>query len=317
MSVAVETVAGSGERGSNDTPYGQAQFTSPEGIALATDGTIYVAETLSGRIRKISPDGVVTTVFGAEGADDEIKLPHRLSIGPEGGLFLTDAGNNRIVRITEEGDVLAVAGNGEPGDADGPVNEAQFRFPIGIAVGRDGTIYVADSGNHKVRKITPGGAVVTVAGTGQAGFKDGAAAEAQFAGLNELALDDAGNIYVTEVVNSRVRKISPEGVVTTVAGSGEHGFADGDPAKAKFSSPSGIAIDAAGNIYVAEIGNQRIRKIVPDQLVLTVAGSGEPGLKDGLGTKAQFKVPTALAIRQDGVIFVADSRNHVIRKLTP
>ncbi len=315
-SAIVETIAGTGDTGFKDGPSAEALFSRPEGLALTPDGTLYVVETLSGRIRKISPDGAVITVLGGEGSDVDLKLPHRLAIGPDGSLYLTDAGNNRVVRFTPEGTVETVAGTGEPGHTDGPAEEAQFNFPIGIAVARDGAIYVADSGNSKVRKISPEGVVTTVAGSGERGFRDGEAAEAQFAGLNELALDNLGNIYVTDSANSRVRKISPEGVVTTVAGSGERGFADGDPVKARFNGPAGIAIDVAGNLYVAEIRNHRIRKIVPGQLVLTIAGSGEPGLKDGPGTKALFRGPTGIAMG-DGVIYVADSQNGVIRKITP
>lgn len=317
VKTVVETVAGTGVSGFADGPSGEAQFDRPEGLALAPDGTLYIVETLSGRVRKISPDGAVTTVLDTKRPDSVVKLPHRFAVGPEGGLYLTDAGNNRVVRINAEGDVVAVVGTGEQGDRDGPAEEAQFDFPIGIAVAKDGTVYVADSGNSKVRKISPEGNVTTLAGDGQRGFRDGDAADARFNGLNELTLDNAGNVYVTDSGNSRVRKISPEGVVSTVAGSGERGFADGDPVKASFKGPAGIAVDAAGNLYVAEIGNHRIRKIVPGQQVLTIAGDGEQGLKDGAGAQARFNAPIGLAIGEDGVIYVADSRNHVIRKIIP
>ena len=276
VGTVVETVAGTGVSGLEDGPSEQAQFNRPEGLALAPDGTLYVVETLSGRVRKISPDGAVTTVLDTQEPDVDIKLPHRLAVGPEGGLYLTDTGNNRVVRINAEGDVVAVFGTGEQGDRDGPASEAQFDFPIGIAVARDGTIYVADSGNSKVRKISPEGEVTTLAGDGHRGFRDGEAAEAQFNGLNVLTLDNVGNVYVTDGQNARVRKISPEGLVSTVAGSGERGFADGIPVKARFKGPAGIAIDVAGNLYIADLGNHRVRKIVPGQQVLTIAGDGEP-----------------------------------------
>ena len=316
-SATVVTVAGTQIRGFKDGPSTEAQLNSPEGIAVARDGTLYIAETLSGRIRKIDPDGTVTTLLGGEGSGPRLKAPHRLAIGPDGGVYVTDAGNNRIIRVTENGEFVVVAGDGESGYRDGPAAEAQFNFPIGIGVGPDGTVYVADTGNLRVRKVSPDGLVTTVAGTGESGYRDGRALQAQFAGLNELAVDDAGNIYVTEVANERVRKITPSGDVVTVAGTGERGSVNGSAANARFDGPAGIAVDASGNIYVAEFGNHGIRKISPDQEVSVLAGGNGPGFTDGPAAESRFKAPFGIAVDSNGVIYVADSGNHVIRKIVP
>lgn len=317
-SATVETVAGTtAVRGATDGPVQDALFSRPEGLAVGPDGSLYVVEPLQGRIRKVNTDGVVTTIVDEETSDVDLRLPSRIAVGLGGNLYVTDAGNNRVVKIDAEGNVATVTGTGERGYVDGPIAEAQFIFPIGISVATDGTVYVADSGNARVRKITPDGVVTTVAGSGEKGFKDGPAAEAQFKGLNELAVDSTGNIYVTEADGERVRKISPDGIVTTAAGSGERGFADGDVTKAKFNGPAGIAVDAAGNLYVAEFLNNRIRKIVQGEQVSTIAGTDAAGSKDGTADEAQFNAPYGITVDAQGAIYVADSGNHVIRKLEP
>jgi sugar lactone lactonase YvrE len=268
---------------------------------------------------------VVTTLAGsgkkgfADGAAKEasFKQPAGIALDGSGNIYLADAYNNRIRKITPAGVVTTLAGSGKEGFADGMGKDAVFNGPAGIAIDRDGNIYTAEWKGHRVRKITPAGVVTTLAGSGKAGFADGTGAEASFNTPQGVAVDASGNVYVSESGNHRIRKISPSGVVTTVAGSGKPGFADGTGAEANFKSPTGIALDAVGNVYVSDTGNHQIRKITPSGVVTTLAGSGKPGFQDGQGTKASFNVPFGLAVDRNGNIYVADMGNHRIRKITP
>jgi len=159
---------------------------------------------------------------------------------------------------------------------------AQFYSPYGVAVDSTGNVYVADSGNQRIRKVTPGGVVITLAGWGTLGFADGTGAAAQFNNPNGVAVDSTGNVYIGDTGNQRIRKVTPGGVVSTLAGSGVMGFADGTGAAAKFNYPKGVAVDSTGNVYVADSGNQRIRKVTPGGVVSTLAGSGTLGFADSL-----------------------------------
>ncbi len=173
---------------------------------------------------------------------------------------------------------------------------------------------MADGLNHKIRKITPAGEVSTLAGSGAYGFADGDGINAKFYFPKGIALDASGNLYVADDINHRIRKITPTGTVTTIAGS-TSGSDDGDGINAKFNNPRGVTLDAAGNIYVADAGNHRIRKITPTGTVSTIAGS-TVGVTEGIGTAAKFNTPAGVAVDASGNIYVADDENERIRKIT-
>lgn len=207
---------------------------------------------------------------------------------------------------------------------DGARTDARFNGPFGLAIGRDGALYVADANNNAIRKIAPDGTVTTIAGNGVAGFNNGDSTDAQFYAPSDLCVDDSDNIYICDFQNQRIRKIDAHLHVTTIAGSGDTGYVDGPAASARFNYPRGIARDRAGNLYIADSWNHRIRKITPDGTVSTFAGGGNSrgvqsagDLREGPDTSARFNTPCGLACDSLGNILVADAYNHRIRKITP
>lgn len=203
--------------------------------------------------------------------------------------------------------------NGQEGDADGILSTALFNEPAGIEAGRDGSVYVVDHDNFKIKKINPDGEVITLAGSVK-GHADGQGANALFHSPASIAEAADGTLYVTD--SCWIRKISPSGEVSTLTGRAGPGYLDGPVSSAKFNTPAGIAIGEDGSLFVADMYNNKIRKISPDGMVSTVAGS-EEGFENGTGTKAKFNHPPGIAISKDGTLYVADSWNHRIRKITP
>jgi sugar lactone lactonase YvrE len=210
-----------------------------------------------------------------------------------------------------------LAGSGREGFADGAGAAAHFSGPQGVAVDGEGNIIVAEFGNHRVRKITPDGTVSTLAGSGSAGFADGAGAAAQFNCPIGVAVDGEGSIIIADQWNNRVRKITPDGTVSTLAGSGRQGFADGAGADAQFNLPYGVAVDGEGSIIVTDYNNHRVRKITPDGTVSTLAGSRSKGVADGAGAAAQVNYSFGVAVDGEGSIIVTDIHNKRVLKITP
>jgi sugar lactone lactonase YvrE len=201
------------------------------------------------------------------------------------------------------------------------LNSSNSICDLNLKVHSRSNVYVADAGNGRIRKISPSGVVTTLAGSGD-GFADGTGTAARFSSPSGVAVDGSGNVYVTDEENNRIRKISPAGEVSFLAGSGETcpnsgGFSDGTGKAASFNEPNGVAIDGSGNVYVADQGNHRIRKISPSGMVTTLAGSGIRGNTNGIGTSASFHKPTGIALDGAGNVYVAESENQAIRKLTP
>jgi ribosomal protein S11 len=336
------TIAGTaGNYGGTDGTNGAAQFHWPEGVAVDTNGNLYVADNYENTIRKVAPAGtnwVVTTIAGTAGATGgtdgtgaaaRFSEPVGITIDQTGNLYVADNGNDTIREITPSGPnwvVSTIAGTaGIGGTADGTNGDAQFNAPSGIAVDTNGTLYVADSYYSIIRKVAPVGTnwvVTTIAGTAQNdGYADGTNGAAQFSGPSSITVDGSGNLYVADTYNYTIRKIAPSGtnwVVTTIAGqAGNSGTADGTNLAAQFNFSSGIASDSSGNLYVADTYNDTIRKIAPsgtNWVVSTLAGvAGVTGSNDGTGTNALFNWPYAVATDGAGHLFVGDSINGTIR----
>ena len=214
--------------------------------------------------------------------------------------------------------VTTLAGDGSLGFQDGAGAQARFADPFGITVDHEGNVYVADAGdNNLIRKITPAGLVTTLAG-GAEGFKDGAGRAASFNSPSALALDTDGNLYVADTGNNAIRKITPAGLVTTLAGDGTAGRVDGAARSARFNGPVGVAVDAQGNVYVADTYNDLIRQITTDGQVRTIAGGNAPGYADGAAGGARFDTPCALiATATAGELLVADTGNNLVRRIKP
>ncbi|HTV47165.1 MAG TPA: NHL repeat-containing protein [Phycisphaerae bacterium] len=326
----VTTLAGSAKTsGSEDGVGSAAEFNDPVSVAVDNSDNIYVADLLNDTIRKITPDGMVTTFAGrarhkgsADGSGRVARFdwPGDVAVDGVGNVYVSDYKNDTIRTITPDGMVTTLAGQaGQEGSADGAGNTARFDRPCGLAVDSAGNVYVADYGNDTIRKISPDGMVTTLAGqAGQQGSTDGMGRAARFYHPTGVAVDGSGNVYVADDWNNLIRKITPAGVVTTFAGlANSRGSTDGKGNAARFDSPNSIAVDSAGNLYVTDQINNTIRKITPAEVVTTLAGlAGSSGSADGTGSAARFYSPCGMAIDGYGNLYVADAANNTIRKLT-
>lgn len=384
----VTTFAGAaGVRGSTDGTGSNARFALPSNIAIDGAGNLYVTDSSNATIRKINPAGAVTTVAGsadlfgttnAVGAAARFSTPQGIAVDSAGIVFVADGGNHNLRRIATDGTVTTFAGGTTRGYTNGTGGTARFYQPIGLAFDSNGALYVADSYNQAVRKVTNAAVVSTLAG-GQSGFgftdgngsnarfhfpyglvgdskgnlfvcdyqygivrritpgadvttfagspgafgsSDGTGTAARFSAPIGITADGADNLFVTDYLLDIVRKITPAGVVTTLAGSAAaaSGSTDGVGSAARFFGPQGIAVDTAGNLYVADSLNSTIRKIAPDNTVTTLAGTPAPaglGNANGTGAAARFLLPAAVAVDRSGNVYVADTFNFTIRKITP
>jgi serine/threonine protein kinase, bacterial len=251
------------------------------------------------------------------GTSAQFNNPSGLAVDTGGNVFVADYRNNQIRHITAAGLVTTFAGSGLQGSHNDAGIYASFFQPAGVALDASGNLYVADSNNNLIREITPTGVVTTLAGTGTSGFVNGPANMATFSFPQGIAVDASGNVYVADNGNNLIREISAAGIVTTLAGNGTQGVNNGVDTAANFYEPTGIAVDAAGNVYVADYGNNLIRKISAGGGVTTVAGSGVAGLADGTGTAASFNGPAGIALDAAGNLYVADYGNNRLRGISP
>lgn len=324
----VSTIAGS-SYGSADGQGAAALFRYPTGLALHPSGDMIVSDLNNNTLRRVTASGNVSTFAGTApqtgtangvGPAARFSRPEGVVADVAGNVYVADFFNGLIRKITPAGTVTSLAGGGGGNNfADGQGSAAAFNGPIGLAIDGAGNLYVGDYYNHAIRKVTPTGNVTTVAGNGTSGSLDGQGAAATFDNPVGVAMDGAGFLYVADSYNQKIRKISPTGAVTTLAGSGTAGSTDGPGNSAAFSYPQGVAVDSAGFVYVVDRDSQNVRKVGPDGTVTTLAGSaGQAGNSDGTGANARFYKAQALAIDPaSGNLYVADMGNSLIRMVTP
>ncbi|MBI1938687.1 MAG: hypothetical protein HYS25_11265 [Ignavibacteriales bacterium] len=316
----------------------EAKFNTAFGICIDKEGNIYAADSGNNCIRKIDADGIVSTFAGTgqTGNDDgtanaaTFNSPTGICSDDMGNFYVADFMNHTIRKIDNEGNVTTLAGSaGNPGFADGYANQAQFNYPRGIAVDNEGNLFVGDSWNHRIRKITPDGNVTTYAGGGnqigvdsKGSWVDGPDTTARFFTPCGAAVDNFGNVYVADALNHRIRKIDTFGNVTTIAGNGNSGwnngsFADGANSSAILNTPTELFVTPDQEIIFSDTFGNRVRIINIDGTVSTIAGNGTAGFHDGESSNAMFNYPRGIAMdAAEDKIFVIDSKNFRIRLIT-
>ncbi|MDP2673555.1 MAG: RHS repeat-associated core domain-containing protein [Dehalococcoidia bacterium] len=329
----ITTVAGNGSNGfgGDGGPATQAALSVPHGMAVGADGSLYIADSYNSRIRRVGTAGIITTVagngsdgFGGDGGpatQAALNHPSDVAVGADGSLYIADYDNLRIRRVGTDGIITTVAGNGSNGFSGdgGPATQAALWLPNGVAVGADGSLYIADSFNHRIRRVGTDGIISTVAGNGTNGFSGdgGPATQAALWFPHDVAVGADGSLYIADNGNSRIRRVGTDGIITTVAGNGTFGFGgDGGPAtQAAFNSPVGVAVGADGSLYIPDFNSYRIR-VVTDGIISTVAGGTQGfGGDGGPATQAALRSPYGVAVGADGSLYIADAENYRIRKV--
>jgi len=304
-------------------------LTGPTGLAFDPAGNCWISDGSTNDIQKMTPVGLASMMVGISGQQGAtngtgtaatFRMPGGMAIDPAGNVFVADMGNSLIRMISPTGVVTTVAGSAAHQEyKDGIGTDAWFNVPTCLALDANGNIYVADTGNSVIRMIAPSKVVSTVAGTaGMKGTTDGIGAAARFNQPAGIALDSAGMIYVADTMNQTIRKITPSGAVTTIAGlMGTSGTDDGNRTSALFNQPMGLTFDRSGNLYVADYGNSAIRMVTPTGAVSTLAGlSSISGMMDGMGAATMFNMPKDVKFDGTSTLYVADYGNAEIRKVS-
>jgi uncharacterized protein (TIGR03437 family) len=330
----ITTIAGNGTLGyAGDGSQATKAELSSAGVAIDSSGNLYVADRANFRIRQITSSGNITTVAGngiySDSGDGgaainaQLNGPKGVAVDAAGNLYIADAGNNSVREVSRSGVITTIAGGSAAGSAGdgGPAAKAQLNGPRGLALDSSGNLYIADTGNNRVREITTDGNISTVAGNGTAGYSGdgGPPASGELSQPYGVAVDTGGNLYIADSGNSRVRKVSG-GILTTVAGNGATDYSGdgGQATSAALNGPLGIAVDSAHNLYIADTANNRIRFVASNGMISTVAGTGAPGYSgdNGPAMSAELAAPVAVAVDAAGDIYIADSSTR-IRKVYP
>jgi NHL repeat len=324
------TVAGIGAAsfGGDNGPAAAAQLNSPRGVAATADGGYLIADTTNNRVRLVSPAGIITTVAGngtpgsggdgGPATDAELNGPEHVVATADGGFLIADTTNNRIRRVSPAGTITTVAGTGTAGPAGdgGPAVDAQLNAPRAVAATADGGFLIADMNNNRIRRVSPAGIITTVAGTTNGfGGDGGPAVDAQLNFPRGVAATSDGGFLIADTNSVRVRRVSPQGIITTVAGNGSPGFAgDGGPAiAAPLFGPVGVAATPDGGFLLVD--DNRVRRVSAAGLITTVAGTGTAnfGGDGGPASNALISAPTGVAVTADGGFLIADTGNNRVR----
>jgi uncharacterized protein (TIGR03437 family) len=336
-SYTINTVVGIGTAGftGDASAANLAQVNFPTSIARSASGTLYIADTFNNRIRTVQSDGVIRTVvgtgtpgFSGDGAAATAALispPYGVAVDAAGNIYFSDSLNNMVRKVSTAGTITRIAGTGVQGYGGdgGTALDALLNLPTGLTVDSAGNVYVADTQNHRIRKISTDGKIATVLGTGQPAYSgDGLPGDqAPIYYPESVALDSAGNLYVADTFNHRVRKLSNQGIASTVAGNGTPAFRGdgGQAATASLNYPRGVFVDASGRILIADSMNNRIRMVTENGVIRTIAGAGFFGDAGdgGLAVLALFRFPRAVISDGSGGFLVLDTDNQRIRQLTP
>ena len=328
----ITTLAGNGSccfSGDGDPAIG-AQINTPTGVAVDASGNLYIADISSPSIRKVAPNGIITTVagnssagFSGDGGPATSALlggPRGVAVDASGTVYISDVNNERIRKISGTGVITTIVGGGI-GDS-GAALMGGLNQPRGVVRDSAGNTYIADQSNHRVRKVAANGVITTVAGTGTSGYS-GDSGPAGSAMLNQpygVALDSTGNLYIADAANHRVRKVDANGNITTVAGTGTSGYSGdgGSATSAQINFPTGVAFDTAGNLYIADSSAASVRKVAVNGTITTIAGYNIAGYSGdgGLATSALLNSPQGVAVDSAGNVYIADASNNRIRKIT-
>jgi len=331
----ISTIAGTGKRGMSGDggPATEALIGRPTAVALDSKGNLYIANEQIPRVRMVTPKGIIMTVVGTDSTEvqdgnrpaNETNLSNAYGIAtdPDDNLYVLSRGHSKIFKVGVDGIARHIAGTGVSGFSGdgGPALKAQFNFPNHLVADGTGNLFIADTANHRVRKISTQGVITTVAGTGKSGFSGdgGPAIEAELGAPAAIAVDSDSNVYIAEFFNHRIRKIATDGIITTIAGTGTPGYnGDGKPAiESQIGEPTGVAVDRSGYVYISDHVNMRIRVVTPSGIMHTVAGTGNRGHTGdgGPAVKAQTSNPDIIAFGPNGNLFIPDHLNAVVRKL--
>ncbi|GGP23259.1 hypothetical protein GCM10010970_32590 [Silvimonas iriomotensis] len=317
----------------------QYAMQNPVGIVSATDGTLYMSDATANTIMSLSAGGSVQLWAGGyqnytyiqpgvmgwtnkglingQRLQSQFSFPVEIALDKQGNIYVADDGNQVVRKIAVDGTVSTLAGSGASAYQDGPASSAAFAWPHGVAVDDAGNVYVTDPGNFRIRKIGVDGMVSTVAGSGTSASQDGTGAGASFIYPKAIAIGPDGNLYVGDTSASQVRRVTPAGVVTTLAGSGVNGFSDGNGTQATFNGVTGVAVDQNGTVYVSDYGNNAIRRISRNGVVTTLAGGTTASTVDGIGSAATFNGPQQLTLDAQGNLYVVESGSGAVRKISP